>query len=904
MKSPILKIIALIALLTAGGFTSMAQNNGSAFSSANNPVSSSTAFAIDKNIISVEISDLVDVHITEFAPYSGYGGIPEAWSPHEWRIRMIMAEGTDITSLAPIITLAPGATITSKHADVQDFSQMVEYTVICEDGSTVAYLFSAYVQDNSRAIGTVYVECSPWSAGTTTPGGHEYFYNETDRLSRTAIPSSGYKFKEWLVNHSSAGNNPYFNGYVSLNVSGWGDLTAVFEPIVQYTVNVHSEDLTKGTVSGGGTVDAGGSVWVHATPNSGNAFESYAFEGWYLNGWKLSNSASFNYTPSTNCILHAKFVVQYTVSVQSDDQNKGVVSGGGTVANGGFVWVDANPLSGYAFEGWYENETIVSGSASFPFYPISNSTLIAKFVVLYTVTVQSEDTNKGTVSGGGSVAHGGFVSIYASPKSGWKFEGWYLNGTKLSSLATYSFSPTSNSAIVAKFIPAISGPSTVCYNGSSFTLLNPPSGTIFWTVSNPNIFDVVSSGNPTTVTRKGLSTGDVTLSARTGSTSGPVVTTMTITPCAPPVISGPASISLNTAHTFTVSNAPSGFTWGHSSNLTPVSGTPGRFTGTTSGIGWVSIVLNGKEIVRHNVTVGSLFISGPDGICHGGYMFKANQNATWSVSYGFSLESTTGTSAKVISDGTQSYGTLTAEANGLIAYKYFHSCLFDGTQIPYNEDIYWYDVGCEDWLELDPPPPDGPYKWVVDYSNTYGVTYSFYPCCVYDRSVDIWFHGNGGQIKVTAMVDDGYGNYTVPHFTYYINSYCGRSSPDESDSRDSVEMRDIHYMCTMLERQRMCDYCNEIHDISESHEIQVTVFPNPVSGILTVEIEDLTATGRSSSITDIRLYDWQGNLQRRATTQDTAVQFNVSTLPVGIYYLHVYDGVSETPHVQQIVVER
>ena len=47
----------------------------------------------------------------------------------------------------------------------------------------------------------------------------------------------------------------------------------------------------------------------------------------------------------------------------------------------------------------------------------------------------------------------------------------------------------------------------------------------------------------------------------------------------------------------------------------------------------------------------------------------------------------------------------------------------------------------------------------------------------------------------------------------------------------------------------------------------------------------------------------QGNLLRQAATKGGAVQFNVSNLPDGIYYLHVYDGVSEKPEMQQIVIE-
>jgi hypothetical protein len=54
---------------------------------------------------------------------------------------------------------------------------------------------------------------------------------------------------------------------------------------------------------------------------------------------------------------------------------------------------------------------------------------------------------------------------------------------------------------------------------------------------------------------------------------------------------------------------------------------------------------------------------------------------------------------------------------------------------------------------------------------------------------------------------------------------------------------------------------------------------------------------------DVRLYDGQGNLLRNATNKGGTVQFNVSALPDGIYYLHIYDGINSTPEMQQIVVQ-
>ena len=93
----------------------------------------------------------------------------------------------------------------------------------------------------------------------------------------------------------------------------------------------------------------------------------------------------------------------------------------------------------------------------------------------------------------------------------------------------------------------------------------------------------------------------------------------------------------------------------------------------------------------------------------------------------------------------------------------------------------------------------------------------------------------------------------------------------------------------------------------------ITVYPNPVSDVLIVEIDESEAAQyldlqnhRSQSVLtfDVRLYDGQGNLLSKASTKGGTVEFNVSVLPDGFYYLYVYDGISEKPVMQKIVVER
>ena len=83
-------------------------------------------------------------------------------------------------------------------------------------------------------------------------------------------------------------------------------------------------------------------------------------------------------------------------------------------------------------------------------------------------------------------------------------------------------------------------------------------------------------------------------------------------------------------------------------------------------------------------------------------------------------------------------------------------------------------------------------------------------------------------------------------------------------------------------------------------------YPNPVSDILYVEFDQDAIANRQGTdlIFDIRLYDGRGNMLRQTTTRGGTVQFNVANLPVGVYYLHIHDGVSREPVIQQIVVER
>ena len=187
MKLQIIKLVAIFALFM-GWFscTSDSDNSqghrfqwdGSQQREEFRPINAGTkssSFAIDSNIVSFAVPYLVGTRVTEHLPIPGWGS-PEGFSPHFWTIALIMAKRTNVTKLSPVITLAPGATLTWIHHTIGvqnfsdqvdytgitkvgalDFSKQVDFTVIEPDGSTVTYKFLAV------AIGDILpcVNCTP-----------------------------------------------------------------------------------------------------------------------------------------------------------------------------------------------------------------------------------------------------------------------------------------------------------------------------------------------------------------------------------------------------------------------------------------------------------------------------------------------------------------------------------------------------------------------------------------------------------------------------------------------------------------------------------------------------------------------------------------------------------------------
>jgi hypothetical protein len=98
-------------------------------------------FSSEKKILSFEHEKLIEIKSTHYTEYkfSDYFIVTA--------LRLVWAEGTDLTSLAPNITVSPGATLIPKSGVSLDFSTQVQYVVTAEDGTTIYYEFLSETEE-------------------------------------------------------------------------------------------------------------------------------------------------------------------------------------------------------------------------------------------------------------------------------------------------------------------------------------------------------------------------------------------------------------------------------------------------------------------------------------------------------------------------------------------------------------------------------------------------------------------------------------------------------------------------------------------------------------------------------------------------------------------------------------
>ena len=354
--------------------------------------------------------------------------------------------------------------------------------------------------------------------GTLSGGG---MHNIGTIIAVVAEPSDGYEFKGWYEGSILVSDSLSY----SFIVTGNRTLNGTFEatPIPKYTVVVESEDESKGTAVGGGTVEEGNSVSVSATPKEG-----YEFSGWYLNSETLIEGLKEQdeFYPEKDCTLIATFIRKYKVELISEDESMGTVSEGGDVYAGDSIHIKATPKEGFELDGWYLNsETLIEGLAEEDdYFPEDDCVLQARFKESEKVLISAEpaDASMGSTTGSGEYVINTPVTIIAFPRLGYRFDGWYdENNQLISTSLSYTFPAEEDKTFIAKFsiVPyivtlkvdsdngTVSGGGEVIPGDSVTCIADPKGGSFYGWTNESNI--VVSTSTTYTFTP----IGSITLTA-------------------------------------------------------------------------------------------------------------------------------------------------------------------------------------------------------------------------------------------------------------------------------------------------------------------------------------------------------------------------------------------------------
>ncbi len=257
------------------------------------------------------------------------------------------------------------------------------------------------IVNRDHTIGAVFTEDAKYNVQVSTSGNgtaiieggyssKSYYSGEYCTVIATA--NTGYHFVSWTSGSTVVSNNASYNFEVTTDIT----LTANFaEDTVYHNISVSPNNPNYGTVNGGGSKAEGSNITVTATANNG-----YAFVNWTENGNIVSTNASYSFTVTGDRTLIANFTQNaFTINVSANPTAGGTVTGGGAHEHGQSCTVTATANNGYTFVNWTENGSQVSTNASYSFTVDSNRTLVANFQQnLYTLTVSSNDPNKGTVS--------------------------------------------------------------------------------------------------------------------------------------------------------------------------------------------------------------------------------------------------------------------------------------------------------------------------------------------------------------------------------------------------------------------------------------------------------------------------------------------------------------------------
>lgn len=267
-------------------------------------------------------------------------------------------------------------------------------------------------------------------------------YNaDMDNINLLDPEKTGNEFKGWILDNELI---------TEIDTSLASNLTieASWETD-KHDVIVNKNITNAGTINGTGKKEYNQNVELTATTNKG-----YTFLGFFNGTTELGETYSFT-MPDNDVEIDARWSINsYTLTLDNDNPTFGSVTGGGTYEYLSEVTIIATANTGYNFLGWYKNNQLVDNSSTYSFDMYNEDTILtAKFAISkYSVNIEKNISEAGTISGSGTYDFNGNVTISAATNTGYTFLGFY-NGESLFCVeAEKTFAmPANNLALTAKY---------------------------------------------------------------------------------------------------------------------------------------------------------------------------------------------------------------------------------------------------------------------------------------------------------------------------------------------------------------------------------------------------------------------------------------------------------------------
>ena len=217
-----------------------------------------------------------------------------------------------------------------------------------------------------RGVGhTITATANPSEGGFVYGTG---FLEEGTTCTLVAFPYTNYDFVKWTKDDVVVSTEAFY----SFTVTEDAEYVAHFS-LKTYDVTASANPIDGGTVSGTGTYDLGSTCTLSAAPTP-----HYHFVNWTKDGVVVSSDVSFSFTVAETVEFIANFERDtHSVTVATDPDVGGTVTGEGTYAHGDIATVEVTTYANYHLVHWTLNGAVVSEELSHSFEVTEDCQLVA-----------------------------------------------------------------------------------------------------------------------------------------------------------------------------------------------------------------------------------------------------------------------------------------------------------------------------------------------------------------------------------------------------------------------------------------------------------------------------------------------------------------------------------------------